>query len=290
MSDIHSNMEAKAPALALPRLPGGTGIFPLVKYIDRHAIGSVAIPILLLLLWQLASVLRWVDPAMLPSPVDCALSWKRWIFGQVGGRSLDSYNGTWLPSALYSIERVVQGFAIACAIGIPTGIMIGWFKSFSILDPTIQLIRPVPITAWLPFSIALFGIQNKSALFLIALGAVYPIIVSASQGARDTSPILVRAAQMLGAGNWTMLLRVVVPSASPTIFVGLRLGVGASWTAVVIAEMVSVKTGLGYVLWDAYYLGRMDIVIADMVSIGLLGFLSDMFIVWLRARVIRWQR
>jgi NitT/TauT family transport system permease protein len=95
---------------------------------------------------------------------------------------------------------------------------------------------------------------------------------------------------MLGARNWTMLSRVIVPSALPTIFVGLRLGVGASWTAVVIAEMVSVKTGLGYVLWDAYYLGRMDIVIADMVSIGLLGFFSDMLIVWLRTRVIKWRR
>ncbi|HEY0219265.1 MAG TPA: ABC transporter permease, partial [Afipia sp.] len=237
-----------------------------------------------------ASNLKWVDPAMLPAPIDCALSWKRWIIGQAGGRSLDSYNGTWLPSVLYSVERVVHGFAIACAIGIPTGIMIGWFRSFSILDPTIQLFRPVPITAWLPFSIALFGVQNKSALFLIALAAVYPIILSSSQGARDAAPLLVRAAKMLGARNWTMLSRVVVPSALPTIFVGLRLGVGAAWTAVVIAEMVSVKTGLGYVLWDAYYLGRMDIVIADMVSIGLLGFFSDMFIVWLRARVIKWQR
>lgn len=285
-----SDIEAKSPALTFPRLSSGNGIFPLAKYIDRHTVGSIAIPILLLLLWQVASVLKWVDPAMLPSPIDCALSWKRWIIGEAGGRRLDSYNGTWLPSARYSIERVVQGFAIACIIGIPTGILIGWFRSFSILDPTIQLLRPVPITAWLPFSIALFGIQNKSALFLIALGAFYPIVVSASQGARDTAPLLVRAAQMLGARNWTMLSRVVVPSALPTIFVGLRLGVGASWTAVVIAEMVSVKTGLGYVLWDAYYLGRMDIVIADMISIGLLGFLSDMLIVWLRARVIKWRR
>jgi NitT/TauT family transport system permease protein len=285
-----SNLDAKAPAFIFPRRSSASGPFPLAKYFDRHTIGSIAIPVLLLLLWQLASTLKWIDAAMLPSPIDCAISWKRWIIGQPGGRSLDSYNGTWLPSAIYSIERVVEGFAIACFIGIPLGILIGWFRSFSILDPTIQMLRPVPITAWLPFSIALFGIQNKSALFLIALGAVYPIIVSASQGARDTAPILVRAAQMLGARNWTMLSRVVVPSALPTIFVGLRLGVGASWTAVVIAEMVSVKTGLGYVLWDAYYLGRMDIVIADMVSIGLLGFVSDAFIMWLRARVIKWRR
>jgi NitT/TauT family transport system permease protein len=285
-----SEIEIKPASLALPVALRSSRTFPLVKSVDPHMVGSVAIPVILVLVWQLASHLRWIDPAMLPSPMECALSWKKWIFGQAGGRSLDSYNGTWLASALVSIERVIEGFGIACAIGIPVGILIGWFRAFSALDPTIQLLRPVPITAWLPFSIALFGIQNKSALFLIALGAFYPIVVSASQGARDTAPILIRAARMLGARNWTLMTRIVVPSALPTIMVGLRLGIGASWTAVVIAEMVSVKTGLGYVLWDAYYLGRMDIVIADMVSIGLLGFISDLFIVWLRARLIKWQR
>jgi NitT/TauT family transport system permease protein len=285
-----SEIEIKPGALALPAALGRGGAFPLIKSVNRHAIGSIAIPIILVLAWQLASTLKWVDPAMLPSPLECALSWKRWIFGQSGGRSLDSYNGTWLASALYSIERVFEGFGIACIVGVPVGILIGWFRTFSVLDPTIQLLRPVPITAWLPFSIALFGIQNKSALFLIALGAFYPIVVSSSQGARDTAPILVRAARMLGARNWTLMTRVVVPSALPTILVGLRLGIGASWTAVVIAEMISVKTGLGYVLWDAYYLGRMDIVVADMVSIGLLGFISDLIIVWLRARLIKWRR
>jgi NitT/TauT family transport system permease protein len=285
-----SEIEIKPASLALPVALRRSRTFPLLKSVDPHTVGSIAIPVILVFVWQLASHLRWIDPAMLPSPVECALSWKKWIFGQAGGRSLDSYNGTWLASALVSIERVIEGFAIACAIGIPVGILIGWFRAFSALDPTIQLLRPVPITAWLPFSIALFGIQNKSALFLIALGAFYPIVVSASQGARDTAPILIRAARMLGARNWTLMTRIVVPSALPTIMVGLRLGIGASWTAVVIAEMVSVKTGLGYVLWDAYYLGRMDIVIADMVSIGLLGFISDLFIVWLRARLIKWQR
>ena len=270
--------------------PPGWSVFPLVKSIDRYKIGAVALPILLLLAVQLASTLKLVDPAIMPSPVDCVVAWKRWILGATGGRSLDSYNGTWLPSVWNSLDRVLWGFGIACVVAIPLGILIGSVKSASMVDPTIQLLRPVPITAWLPFSIALFGIDNKSALFLIALGAFYPIVVSAAQGARETSPLLVRAALMLGAGQWTMLSRVVVPSAMPTIFVGLRLGVGAAWTAVVIAEMVSVKSGLGYVLWDAYYLGRMDIVIADMVSIGILGFVSDMIVVALGKRLIRWRR
>src|ERR1700712_312609 len=111
-----SNLDAKTPAFTLPRWPGASAPFPLAKYVDRHTIGSIAIPVLLLLLWQMASTLKWLARGCFPTPVDCAMSWKRWIIGQPGGRSLDSYNGTWLPSALYSIERVVEGFAIACVI------------------------------------------------------------------------------------------------------------------------------------------------------------------------------
>lgn len=278
---------------AIPGLPGAIwtrSMFPLLRHIDGQKVAAAAIPAILVLLWQLASTLKLLDPAIMPSPMDCAIAWKRWIFGGAGGRALDSYNGTWLPSLWNSLDRVLQGFGIACLIGIPVGVAIGAIRSAAVVDPTIQMLRPVPITAWLPFSIALFGIDNKSALFLIALGAFYPIVVSAAQGARDTNPVLLRAASMLGASRWTTLARVVVPSALPTVFVGLRLGVGAAWTAVVIAEMVSVKSGLGYVLWDAYYLGRMDIVIAAMVSIGLLGFLSDLLVVALRERVIKWRR
>ncbi|RAI25990.1 ABC transporter permease, partial [Rhodoplanes serenus] len=87
--------------------------------------------------------------------------------------------------------------------------------------------------------------------------------------------ILIRAALMMGAGPFTILRRVVLPAALPSIFTGLRIGLGIGWTAVIVAEMVAVKSGLGYVLWDAYYVGRMDVVIADMITIGLLGYLSD---------------
>ena len=116
------------------------------------------------------------------------------------------------------------------------------------LDPTVQLLRPIPITAWLPFSIAVFGIRDMGAVFLIALGAFYPIVVNTAQGARDIERNLVRAAMMMGAGRWTILRRVVLPASLPSIFTGLRIGLGIAWTAVIVAEMVAVKSGLGYVL------------------------------------------
>jgi NitT/TauT family transport system permease protein len=213
-----------------------------------------------------------------------------WAFGS-SGLSLNPYSGTWLANLLFSAERVGKGFLVAIVVAVPVGLAIGWNRIASgALDPTVQLLRPIPITAWLPFSIAIFGIRDMGAVFLIALGAFYPIVVNTAQGARDIERNLVRAAMMMGAGRWTILRRVVLPASLPSIFTGLRIGLGIAWTAVIVAEMVAVKSGLGYVLWDAYYVGRMDVVIADMATIGLLGLISDRVILWLERWVLAWRR
>ena len=189
-----------------------------------------------------------------------------------------------------SAARVVQGFLLAVLLGVPLGLAIGWSRTTALmLDPMVQGMRPIPITAWLPFSIALFGITDFGSIFLIFLGGFYPIVVNTTQGARDVDRNLVRAATMMGASPLQLLRRVVLPSAMPSLFTGLRLGLGISWTAVIVSEMVAVKSGLGYVLWDAYYVGRMDIVIADMVSIGIMGYISDRLIVMLERRVLVWR-
>jgi NitT/TauT family transport system permease protein len=175
-------------------------------------------------------------------------------------------------------------------LGIPLGLLIGRSKLISkLIDPMIQSLRPIPITAWLPFSIALFGIRDIGSVFLIFLGGFYAVVVNTTQGARDVDRNLVRAAQMMGCRPGQLLWRVVLPSAMPAIFTGLRVGLGISWTAVIVSEMVAVKSGLGYVLWDAYYVGRMDIVLADMVSIGAMGFVSDRIIVAMESKVLRWR-
>jgi NitT/TauT family transport system permease protein len=206
------------------------------------------------------------------------------------GFTLSPYSGTWLATVLFSGRRVLQGFALAALVGIPLGILIGWNRLVQrVVDPSIQMLRPIPITAWLPFSIAVFGIYDASALFLIGLGAFYPIVVNTTHGVRDTSRLLIRAARMLGASESTILFKVVFPSALPAIFTGLRLGVGIAWTAVIVAEIVAVKSGLGYVLWDAYYVSRMDICVAAMISVGALGFVSDRVIHAVSRRLLRWR-
>jgi NitT/TauT family transport system permease protein len=248
------------------------------------------LPAALLALWHFGVELRWVTEGTVPSPRQVLQSWHTWIFGTAGKMTLSPYAGTWLDNVAYSTRRVLQGFGLAALVAIPLGLWIGWSRlAARVIDPTVQLLRPVPITAWLPFAIAVFGIYDASALFLIGLGAFYPIVVNTTHGVRDTNLLLLRAARMMGAGPGSVMAKVVFPSALPSIFTGLRLGIGVAWTAVIVAEMIAVKSGLGYVLRDAYYVGRMDICVATMFSVGLLGFLSDRVIVAAAHFLLRWR-
>jgi NitT/TauT family transport system permease protein len=257
----------------------------------RQILLAIILPVLVILLWQWAGNGGSLFGGVLPTPDRVWQAWKVWAFGSNSGLSLNPYSGTWLTNLLFSAERVGKGFLAAILVAVPVGLAIGWNRIASgALDPTVQLLRPIPITAWLPFSIAVFGIRDMGAVFLIALGAFYPIVVNTAQGARDIERNLVRAAMMMGAGRWTILRRVVLPASLPSIFTGLRIGLGIAWTAVIVAEMVAVKSGLGYVLWDAYYVGRMDVVIADMATIGLLGLISDRVILGIEKWVLAWRR
>jgi NitT/TauT family transport system permease protein len=256
----------------------------------RQGLLAVVLPAMVIAVWQMAGTDGSLFGGVLPTPDRAWQAWKIWAFGSTG-LSLNPYSGTWFANLIFSAERVGKGFLAAILVAVPVGLAIGWSRIASAaLDPTVQLLRPIPITAWLPFSIAVFGIKDLGAVFLIALGAFYPIVVNTAQGARDVERNLIRAAMMMGAGRWTVLRRVVFPASLPSIFTGLRIGLGIAWTAVIVAEMVAVKSGLGYVLWDAYYVGRMDVVIADMASIGLLGLASDRVILLIERWALTWRR
>jgi NitT/TauT family transport system permease protein len=275
---------SRPPGLASPILS------PAVRRSLLQAALAVVLPALVITVWQMAGTDGSLFGGVLPTPDRAWRAWKVWAFGSTG-LSLNPYSGTWLANLVFSAERVGKGFLAAILVAVPVGLAIGWNRIASgALDPTVQLLRPIPITAWLPFSIAVFGIRDMGAVFLIALGAFYPIVVNTAQGARDVERNLIRAALMMGAGRWTVLRRVVLPASLPSIFTGLRIGLGIAWTAVIVAEMVAVKSGLGYVLWDAYYVGRMDVVIADMATIGLLGLLSDRVILVVERSVLTWRR
>jgi NitT/TauT family transport system permease protein len=248
----------------------------------------IALPAAILVIWQVMSSAGLVSAASLPSPYAVIIAWWHWIFGARQALGWDS--GTWGIFVLMSLERVIVGFAIASVAGISLGILIGWYSiAEDLFDGLINFLRAVPMTAWVPFAVFIFGIHEGAAIFLIAFGSFFPIVVNVAAGARQTPRILIRAARMLGTPSRKLLLRVVLPSALPGIFTGLRVGLGLAWVLVIVAEMLAVQGGLGYALWSAYQFSRLDLILAAIVSVGTLGLLSDRLISSVSNRALRWQ-
>ncbi len=248
----------------------------------------VITPVVVVLLWEALGRANVIDIRFIPPPSRVAASWSMWLFG--GGPPNDPYSGTWFLAARDSAYRVLLGFIIATVIGVVVGTLVGWFRLFEdLFDPLIQVIRPIPITAWVPFAIIFFGFYTASAVFLIALGAFFPIVVNATAGVKRVPTLFVRAARMLGTPSTVLLPRVALPAALPSIFTGLRVGMGVAWVLVIVSEMVAVKSGLGYTLWNSYYFLRMDMIVAAMFSVGLLGFLSDRLLLLVAHRILRWS-
>src|SRR5206468_10441272 len=215
-------------------------------------------------------------------------AWADWLVGTDG--NTQTYSGHWVADMLASLSRVAAGFAIATVLGVALGVAIGWSRRIEIvIEPTLQMLRPIPPVSWIPLAIIWFGIADKPAIFLVFLGAFFPVLMNSIHGVKTVDHNLVRAGAMMGASERQMLTDIVLPAALPSIFAGLRIAVGSAWMLTVTAEMVAVKSGLGYVLWDSYYFLRYDIVLAAMISIGLLGYLSDLGLKAIMARVLHWQ-
>jgi len=255
----------------------------------RRFARRIALPIAILVIWEVVTASGAVSSASLPSPLEVASAWWDWIFGP--RQALAWYSGTWGLDVLMSLERVLAGFAIASTTGVIFGVLIGWYSVLEdFCDGLINFLRAVPMTAWVPFAVFIFGIHESAAIFLIAFGSFFPIVVNASAGARQTPRILIRAARMLGTPPQKLMLRVVLPAALPAVFTGLRVGLGLAWVLVIVAEMLAVQGGLGYALWSAYQFSRLDLIIAAIISVGGLGLASDRLISLLARRILRWQK
>jgi len=207
-----------------------------------------------------------------------------------GGINDDAFSQMLLPDLVASASRVYGAFLLAALFALPLGMLIGRLRLVrELLEPTFQLLRPIPVTAWLPLSMILFGIGVKSAFFLVALGAFFPILVNTVFAVRSVEPRLFEAALMLGVSPARLFPKVVLPASMPGIFTGLRLGLGFAWVVIVVGEMTGVQTGLGAMIMDARQLSRTEIVIAGMAVIGVAGFLSDLAVVMLGRRLLAWS-
>lgn len=247
------------------------------------------VPVAILIAWQAVVVTGVVREGLLPLPDEVAATWWDLLTGSTG--EAGRYSAELGEHAGASLVRVAAGFAIAVVLGVALGLAIGLSPvTERILDPTIQVLRNIPITALVPVAILFFGISDRPAIFLIALGAVFPTVVNTTYGVKQVDRLFVRTGEMMGASRWQLVTRIVLPAASPAIFTGVRLSMGVAWVLVVVSELIAVRSGLGYLLYDAYQFFSPDVMLAAMLTIGLLGFLSDRLILFIRDRALAWNR
>lgn len=234
----------------------------------------------LIAIWQLAAFLV-NDQLTLPS------------FFQVVAAFLENWQSIFTEDLPVSSLHFAIGMAGGLIIALPVGMIMGWFKLFdNIMDPIVEILRPIPPLAWIPFAIIWFGITNTAAGFIIFIGAVFPILINTYVGFKSLPRVYVESAKVLGATKDIDLIRyVALPFALPSIAAGIRIAMGIAWMCLVAAEMFGVsKNGLGFKIWDSYGHYRMDEVFMYMIVLGLLGLAIDRtFRYVVEDRMLKWR-
>ena len=254
------------------------------KWLRTILLGAV-VPILLVILWE--QLVRITGTRLIPRPHAVALMMWDFVFGGIYD---DAFSKTFHLHLWESVKRVYLGFFIAAITAVPLGLLIGRVPLMrALFDPLFALLRPVPVTAWLPLSMIFFGLGPNAAIFLVFLGAFYPILLNTVFGVRSADQRLFEAAAMLGCSGSQLFRAVVLPAALPTIFNGLRIGLSFAWILIVVGEMTGVPTGLGAVIMDGRNLSRTDLVICGMIIIGIAGFLSDRLVLSLNNKLLAWS-
>jgi NitT/TauT family transport system permease protein len=199
--------------------------------------------------------------------------------------------GVLIRYVVASLFRVSCGFLLGIVVGIPFGLIIGWYaRAYAAFNPMIQIFRPISPIAWIPVAILWFGVSDLAPIFLIFLASVFPIVTSTAAAVQNIQLVHLRAARNFGLSGLALFRQVVLPAAMPQILTGLRIALGVAWLVVVAAEMIAVDSGLGYLIIDARNAGkRYDLVVAGMVLIGLIGLGLDTLVRRLeRLDEVRW--
>ncbi len=241
----------------------------------QHALAVILPPVLLLA--GLVAVWEWAaggPAATLPPPSRVWADANELILNPFYDRGgLDKGLGLHLFA---SLQRVVVGFTLSAVAGVALGMLVGSSRfAMRALDPLFQVLRTVPPLAWLPLSLAAFREAQPSAIFVIFITAVWPIIINTAVGVRNVPQDYRNVARVIRLSPLDWFLRIVVPAAAPYIFTGLRIGVGLSWLAIIAAEMLIGGVGIGFFVWDAWNSSNLSDIIVALVYIGVVGFLLD---------------
>ncbi len=257
---------------------------------------ALVVPAIFLAAWEGISRAGWVSPIILPGPWQVLTRWVAYAMPYRPRGDAESWlawalSGELVGDALTSLMRVAVGFAIGAGLAVPMGLVMGARERvYELLNPMVQIFRPIPPIAFIPLAILWFGLGNPPAFFLISLGAFFPVLMNTIAGVRNVDAIYLRAARNLGAGEWTLFWRVMIPAAMPYILAGVRIGFGVAFIVVIVAEMIAVNAGLGYRILEAREYFWSDKVIAGMITIGLAGLGIDLAMSRLNAWLLRWHR
>ncbi|CQR71183.1 Putative aliphatic sulfonates transport permease protein SsuC [Sporomusa ovata DSM 2662] len=272
--------------------------------IVQRIINITILPVLFLGIWQAVAV-NLANPVILPAVSDV------FVILAAPNQELLSL-GSMAQNIAVSLWRVLAGFVLAALLAVPLGILMGYSRSvFDLLNHFFGLLRPIPPLAWVPLVLAWFGVASLanvlgvesgeaylylrnikvSMVFIIFIGAFFPIITSTIYGVQSVRKILLDTALVLGAGRRDVFVKILLPAAAPAIVSGMRIGLGVAWMCLVAAEMLPGSiAGVGYLITHAYTIARTDIVIAGMISIGAIGAALDASFRAIADRKFAWQR
>jgi nitrate/nitrite transport system permease protein len=248
----------------------------------RKVVAPLIAVAVLLVIWQLLTL---SPDANLPSPIKVVeQTWELIInpFFDKGATNKGLFWQIWA-----SLQRVLQGFTLAAIVGISIGIIVGTNEFlYDALDPIFQILRTIPPLAWLPIALATFQQSNPSAIFVIFITSIWPIILNTIAGVQQIPQDYVNVSKVLQLSRKEYFLDVVFPATVPYIFTGLRIGVGLSWLAIVAAEMLIGGVGIGFFIWDAWNAANISQIIIALLYVGLVGLLLDKTIAFIATKVV----
>jgi NitT/TauT family transport system permease protein/sulfonate transport system permease protein len=264
--------QAALPATAPPATAASRFIARPLRRLKHWALVA-----LLLALWQGGVRAGWINGDLFPPPTAI---WQALV-------DLSAQGLLWGDIAA-SVGRVCIGFAIAAVTGVTLGLLLGRLPRIAAyILPLVDLVRPISVIAWIPIAILWFGLGDRSAWFIIFLGAVFPIFTNTYLGARSVLPIHLRVAQCFGAPRAVFIRQVLLPTALPFILAGLRIGLGVGWMCVIAAELISSTSGLGYMIQMARTTIETEKILAGMAVIGVIGAAMNGLMLWLERRLVR---
>lgn len=249
------------------------------RRIPVYSLISLISVVFFLSLWEYAGVAGWVKPVFLPRPSV--------IFGE-GVRLFE--NGVILADILDSTRRVLVGFGLATVVAIPLGIVMGTSRlAKAVFDPLISIIRPLPALSWIPLSMLWLGLGEAQKYGIVFMGAFAAAVVYVMEATRRVDPMLVRAAQNLGASHYQVMKEVILPAALPSVMSGMKVVLGVAWTCIISAEMVGASSGLGFLIWNAKDWNNTPQVLLGMVGISVTVLVIDVVFGWVERRLVPWE-